>query len=180
MTMADTVAVMNHGRNEQMGAPEAMYDLPKTAFVANFVGQSNLGTGSIVDTDGDRLVAEIHGSRVKIPKDRSAVQSGEVTFGVRPEKVRVRREQPEGVGDDVKGIIRDVSFIGVATQYLVEVPSGAVWSAYEQNLDLEPIDVRPGDEVWLTWQSGHAFGVPVDEAVLASASPLVLTDQSGS
>ena len=180
MTMADTVAVMNHGRIEQMGAPEAMYDLPKTAFVANFVGQSNLGTGSIVDTDGDRLVAEIHGSRVKIPKDRSAVQSGEVTFGVRPEKVRVRREQPEGVGDDVKGIIRDVSFIGVATQYLVEVPSGAVWSAYEQNLDLEPIDVRPGDEVWLTWQSGHAFGVPVDEAVLASASPLVLTDQSGS
>ena len=172
MTMADTVAVMNHGRIEQMGAPEAMYDLPRTAFVANFVGQSNLGVGRIVDTDGDRLVAEVHGSRVKIPKARSAVQSGEVMFGVRPEKVRVRREQPEGIGDDVKGIVRDVSFIGVATQYLVEVPSGAVWSAYEQNLDVEPIDLRPGDEVWLTWQSGHAFGVPPDDD--AAASPLVI------
>ena len=172
MTMADTVAVMNHGRIEQMGAPEAMYDLPKTAFVANFVGQSNLGTGRIIDTDGDRLVAEVQGSRVKIPKARSSVHSGEVMFGVRPEKVRVRREQPEGIGDDVKGVVRDVSFIGVATQYLVEVPSGAIWSAYEQNLDVEPIDLRPGDEVWLTWQSGHAFGVPPDDD--AAASPLVI------
>jgi spermidine/putrescine transport system ATP-binding protein len=174
MTMADTVAVMNHGRIEQMGAPEQMYDLPRTAFVANFVGQSNLGQGRIVDTDGDRLVADVHGSRVKIPKARSAVESGEVMFGVRPEKVRVRREQPEGIGDDVRGIVRDVSFIGVATQYLVEVPSGAVWSAYEQNLDVEPIDLRPGDEVWLTWQSGHAFGVPVD-ADAAETSPMVLS-----
>ncbi len=172
MTMADTVAVMNHGRIEQMGAPEAMYDLPRTAFVANFVGQSNLGTGPIIGTDGDSLVADIHGSKVKIPKARSAVQTGQVTFGVRPEKVRVRREQPEGIGDDVKGIVRDVSFIGVATQYLVEVPSGAVWSAYEQNLDVEPIDLRPGDEVWLTWQSAHAFGVPPDESVSASAMVL--------
>ena len=172
MTMADTVAVMNHGRIEQMGAPEAMYDLPRTAFVANFVGQSNLGTGRIIDTDGDRLVAEVQGSRVKIPKARSSVHSGEVMFGVRPEKVRVRREQPEGIGDDVKGVVRDVSFIGVATQYLVEVPSGAIWSAYEQNLDVEPIDLRPGDEVWLTWQSGHAFGVPPDDD--AAASPLVI------
>ena len=172
MTMADTVAVMNHGRIEQMGAPEAMYDLPKTAFVANFVGQSNLGAGRIIDTDGDRLVAEVQGSRVKIPKARSSVHSGEVMFGVRPEKVRVRREQPEGIGDDVKGVVRDVSFIGVATQYLVEVPSGAIWSAYEQNLDVEPIDLRPGDEVWLTWQSGHAFGVPPDDD--AAASPLVI------
>jgi len=172
MTMADTVAVMNHGRIEQMGAPEAMYDLPTTAFVANFVGQSNLGAGRIIDTDGDRLVAEVQGSRVKIPKARSSVHSGEVMFGVRPEKVRVRREQPEGIGDDVKGVVRDVSFIGVATQYLVEVPSGAIWSAYEQNLDVEPIDLRPGDEVWLTWQSGHAFGVPPDDD--AAASPLVI------
>ena len=49
MTMADTVAVMNHGRIEQMGHPEAMYDLPSTAFVATFLGQSNLGEGKVVD-----------------------------------------------------------------------------------------------------------------------------------
>ena len=53
----------------------------------------------------------------------------------------------------------DVSFTGVATQYLVDMPSGTTWSCYEQNLDVEPVDLRPGDEVWLTWNPGHAFGV---------------------
>ena len=46
MTMADTVAVMNEGRIEQMGAPEELYDLPRTTFVANFLGRSNLVAGS--------------------------------------------------------------------------------------------------------------------------------------
>jgi spermidine/putrescine transport system ATP-binding protein len=173
MTMADTVAVMNHGRIEQMGPPEELYDLPRTAFVANFVGQSNLGSGRVVDRDGSHLVAEVQGTKVKIPLARTAVSDGHVTFGVRPEKVRVMRKPPEGVGDDVKGVVLDVSFTGVATQYLVRLPSGAVWSCYEQNLDVEPIDVRPGDEVWITWNPHHAFGVPVDEAEARAAAEAV-------
>ena len=48
MTMADTVAVMNAGRIEQMGPPAELYDLPRTAFVANFLGQSNLVRGTVV------------------------------------------------------------------------------------------------------------------------------------
>jgi spermidine/putrescine transport system ATP-binding protein len=170
MTMADTVAVMNHGRIEQMGPPAGLYDLPQTAFVANFVGQSNLGTGRVVDGDDRFLVAEVNGSRVKIPRSRSQVSSGEVTFGVRPEKVRILRDQPSGVGDDMRATVLDVSFIGVATQYLVEVASGNQWSVYEQNLDVEPIDLRPGDEVWMSWDPAHAFGVRVDEKEAAAAA----------
>lgn len=163
MTMADTVAVMNKGRIEQMGAPEELYDLPATSFVANFVGQSNLGTGTISGKDGDYLVAEIAGTRVRIPSGRSAVSDGEVAFGVRPEKVTISRVREEGMGNDVRATVVDVSFLGVATQYLVRVASGTVWSVYEQNLDVEPIDLRPGDEVWLTWNPSHAFGVPAEE-----------------
>jgi spermidine/putrescine transport system ATP-binding protein len=170
MTMADTVAVMNHGRIEQMGPPAGLYDLPLTTFVANFVGQSNLGTGRIIDSDDGNVVAEVNGSRVKIPRSRSQVRSGEVTFGVRPEKVRIHRDQPRGVGDDMRATVVDVSFIGVATQYLVEVASGNRWSVYEQNLDVEPIDLRPGDEVWMSWDPSHAFGVPVDEKEAAAAA----------
>lgn len=175
MTMADTVAVMNHGRIEQMGSPVELYDLPRTAFVANFVGQSNLGTGRILDRDGEHHVAEVSGTKVRIPTDRCTVDSGEVTFGVRPEKVKVAREQPSGAGDDVRGRVLDVSFTGVATQYLIELPSGSRWSAYEQNLDLKPLDLSPGDEVWLTWHSGHAFGVSVD-AKEAAAAKVELAD----
>ena len=174
MTMADTVAVMNHGRIEQMGAPEELYDLPRTAFVANFVGQANMGTGPITGTDGEHLVAEVNGTTVRIPKSRSAVHSGDVAFGIRPEKVRIHDERPSGSGTDVEATVVDVSFTGVATQYLVRVPSGTVWGVYEQNMDVEPVHLRPGDRVWLEWDAGHAFGVEPDEearkAALAAVS----------
>ena len=164
MTMADTVAVMNRGHIEQLGPPAELYDLPRTRFVANFLGQANTGVGAIEDTDGDHLVADVLGTKVRILRSRSQVHEGQVLFGVRPEKVTVSRKQPDGVGNDVKGVVRDVSFLGVATSYLVDMPSGTTWSCYEQNLDVEPLDLRPGDEVWLTWNPGHAFGVPVEES----------------
>ncbi len=170
MTMADTVAVMNHGRIEQMGHPAELYDLPRTTFVANFVGRSNLGTGEVVDRDGEHVVAEIQGTRVKVPLARAGATEGSVTFGVRPEKVRVLRQAPEGAGDDVRGIVLDVSFTGVATEYLVRLPSGTVWSCYEQNLDVDPVDLRPGDDVWISWNPAHAFTVPVDEAAARAAA----------
>ncbi len=163
MTMADTVAVMNAGHIEQMGHPEELYDLPRTAFVANFVGQSNLGVGRVTGSEGDNLVVDVAGTTVRIPRSRAAVTEGEIMFGVRPEKVRISTEQPSGAGNDVKATVLDVSFTGVATQYLVTVPSGATWGVYEQNLDVDRNTVRRGDSVWLAWDSGHAFGVAVDE-----------------
>ncbi len=163
MTMADTVAVMNNGRIEQMGEPVALYDLPTTRFVAQFVGQSNMGRGTIEGDDGDYWLADVLGTKVKIPKARSQVTSGDFHFGVRPEKVKIGRSAPSGSGGDVRGIVQDVSFLGVATSYLIRMPSGTVWSVYEQNLDLEPLDLRPGDECWISWDPGHAFAVPLDE-----------------
>ncbi|MCA0290318.1 MAG: ABC transporter ATP-binding protein [Actinobacteria bacterium] len=180
MTMADTVAVMNHGRIEQMGPPAQMYDLPKTAFVANFVGQSNLGHGRITGRDGDFFVADVHGSTVKIPAARSAVDSGDILFGVRPEKVHLARDSHDvidrtrkvALGDDMKATVVDVSFIGVATQYLVQVASGATWSVYEQNLDVDPIDLKPGDPVWIEWDPAHAFAVAAEGAEIPAGPVL--------
>lgn len=178
MTMADTVAVMNAGRIEQMDNPVALYDLPRTAFVANFVGQTNMGIGHITGTDGDFVTAEVGGTNVRIRKSRSAVQHGAVALGVRPEKVTIHAERPEHAGDDVRATVVDVSFIGVATQYLVTVPSGAIWSVYAQNLDVEAETVRPGDQVWLRWQSEHAFGVPADDDAEAATKGPVVEDES--
>ena len=70
MTMADTVAVMNKGRIEQMGAPEELYELPTTAFVANFLGQSNLFTGEVISSGSDSIVVDIAG-----PQDRGAARA---------------------------------------------------------------------------------------------------------
>src|SRR5690606_2233341 len=70
MTMADTVAVMNKGVIEQMGAPEELYELPRTAFVANFLGQSNLFTGDVVASESDSITVDIAGVGIKIPRER--------------------------------------------------------------------------------------------------------------
>src|SRR5918994_2395026 len=70
MTMADTVAVMNEGRIEQMGAPEELYDLPRTTFVANFLGRSNLVAGSVTGRSGENVEVQVDGGTVASPVDR--------------------------------------------------------------------------------------------------------------
>jgi len=163
MTMADTVAVMNLGRIEQMGAPEVLYDLPRTKFVANFLGQSNMLHGTVQGIDGDFTVIGAGDHRVKVRTSRMAPgEGGEAIFGIRPEKTRVHDEAPTAASAGASlgpGTLLDVSFTGVATQYLVDVPGVGRWAVYEQNLDLDRISNKPGDQVWISWNPGHAFGV---------------------
>jgi spermidine/putrescine transport system ATP-binding protein len=71
MTMADTIAVMNEGKIEQMGSPVDLYDSPETAFVANFLGQSNLIRGTVDSQGGDELVVSLHGQKVGLKKARN-------------------------------------------------------------------------------------------------------------
>lgn len=163
MTMADTVAVMNAGRIEQMGAPEELYDLPGTAFVAGFVGQANLVPATVTHTDGDHLVLDAAGTTVRVLRARAAVTEGPVLFGIRPEKVTLHADPTGGHdGSWVRATVVDVSFTGVATQYLVTVPSGGQWTIYEQNLDVEPRRTRPGDEVAISWDPAHTFVVTAE------------------
>lgn len=162
MTMADTVAVMNLGKIEQLGPPEVLYDLPRTKFVANFLGQSNILTGHVDDSDGENVVVSAAHHKLRLRKSRAAAGTGDIAFGVRPEKTRLHDSDPgaalagSGIGP---GTLVDVSFTGVATQYLVDVPEAGRWAVYEQNLDLDRIESRPGDTVWISWDPGHAFGV---------------------
>ena len=119
MTMADTVAVMNKGAIEQMGAPEELYELPRTAFVANFLGKSNLFTGDVVGTTSDALAVEIAGQRITVPVSRAQRHQGLVTVGVRPEKVALHLEAPaDSAARNVLGPGRviDVSFAGVGVR----------------------------------------------------------------
>ncbi|MGZ4474832.1 MAG: ABC transporter ATP-binding protein, partial [Nocardioides sp.] len=93
MTMADTIAVMNAGRIEQLGSPADLYDNPATTFVANFLGQSNLIAGNVVGEDtlagAPVVTVDMEGTIVSIPKERAHVTSGKGWVGIRPEKVLV-------------------------------------------------------------------------------------------
>lgn len=165
MTMADTVAVMNKGRIEQMGAPELLYELPRTAFVANFLGQSNLFTGPVVGTTSTSISVDIEGVKITVPKARSARHNGTVTIGVRPEKLSLHTSAPKSAaGTNVlgPGRIIDTSFSGVSTQYILAIPGLGTVTVFEQNLDLKP-SAGEGSEVWVSWKVDHGFGLE-DEA----------------
>lgn len=161
--MADTVAVMNKGRIEQMGAPEELYELPKTVFVANFLGQSNLFSVEVVGGTDRVIHTDAGGARVSVPRTRSERDAGRITVGVRPEKLHLHAEAP---ADDPSlnvvgpGRITDVAFIGVSTQYTVELPDGPV-QVFAQNLQAGPAAAL-GDKVWLSWLVEHTFGLVDD------------------
>jgi spermidine/putrescine transport system ATP-binding protein len=164
MTMADTVAVMNKGQIEQLGAPEELYELPKTAFVANFLGQSNLFTGPVTSSAGTTIVVDIAGVKIAVPKDRAQRHSGEVTIGVRPEKLILHTTAPKkAAGTNVlgPGRVTDVSFSGVSTQYQIAVPGIGLVTVFAQNMVFGPV-VNLGAEAWVTWAVDHGFGL-VDE-----------------
>jgi spermidine/putrescine transport system ATP-binding protein len=166
MTMADTVAVMNKGRIEQMGAPEELYELPRTAFVANFLGQSNLFTGPVVSTGSDSFVVDIAGRKLEVPRERAQRHAGEVTIGVRPEKLMLHTVEPAAApGTNLigPGRIADVSFSGVSTSYQVAVPGLGMVVVFAQNMVFGPV-VNTGAEVWLTWTVDHGFGLADDPA----------------
>jgi len=165
MTMADTVAVMNKGRIEQLGSPEVLYELPRTAFVANFLGQSNLFSGPVAGTTADSISVDIEGCKIVVPKSRAQRHSGEVTVGVRPEKLTLHLTEPaSAAGTNMVGPGRviDVSFSGVSTQYIIAVPGLGSIVVFVQNTGARP-QVTEGAESWVSWNVEHGFGLE-DEA----------------
>ena len=169
MTMADTIAVMNEGRIEQMGSPAELYESPRTAFVANFLGQSNLIRGEVVSSDADQSIVEVHGQKVAILKTRNRAAGKSILVGIRPEKIRISLPSDPCTGNVlIGGIVSDVSFVGVSTQYVVEMPWKQDLMVFEQNDGGTPT-LRPGDLVSLSWNPPFTFGLDGSEDVNAGS-----------
>jgi spermidine/putrescine transport system ATP-binding protein len=170
MTMADTIAVMNNGRIEQLGDPASLYENPVTTFVANFLGQSNLVRAKVTSRSGSELIVDAQGTTFTMPGRRCVSDSDDIWVGVRPEKIQVNT--PGGGTNTVRGTIVDTSYIGVSTQYLVHLPWGQELTVVRQN-DGAPIH-RPGESVELSWEPDHTFGLDASQDAHAG----VETDES--
>ena len=163
MTMADTIAVMNEGKIEQMGSPADLYDNPETAFVANFLGQSNLIKGTISGSDGDKQIVDLFGQKISLQKSRSHGVDNSIYAGIRPEKFRISRLETATSGNLLTGgKVEDVSYIGVSTQYQVLMPWGQELMVFEQNDDgVAPFSV--GESVNISWEPIFTFGLRGDQ-----------------
>ncbi len=163
MTMSDRIAVMNQGHYEQLGEPETLYERPTTRFVASFLGVSNLLPGRVQGHDGTYTsVVLADDTQVRAPR---ALVGDEATVnvGVRPEKIRLHEDKAElpAGHNHLLGVVRDASYLGVSTQYLIEARGGAQIMVYEQNVERATKSElwAPGEAVQLTWSPDHTFVV---------------------
>jgi spermidine/putrescine transport system ATP-binding protein len=175
MTMSDRIAVMNKGRYEQLGEPEALYERPATRFVASFLGISNLLAGTVEGIDGGYATVRLaDDTRIRAPGG-ALTGSRAVSVGIRPEKIRMREadvDVPSG-HNQLTGVVRDASYLGVSTQYQIEARGGARLTIFEQNVERATRSElwAPGEDVQLTWAPDHSFVIPEAEPATA-ASPI--------
>jgi len=170
MTMADTIAVMNAGHLEQLGDPATLYEHPASTFVANFLGQSNLLRARVLGPDdGGLLRADVHGHEVLLDAGRVPAGLTDVWVGVRPEKLGLG----EGSGrNQLRGMVTDVSFTGVATQYLVRMPWGSEVVVVQQNDGSTRATL--GENISLSWAPGREFVLDAAQSDLAGMDEVLV------
>jgi spermidine/putrescine transport system ATP-binding protein len=154
MTMADRIVIMNSGHIEQLGTPSELYESPRTAFVAGFLGVSNLLEGEVVGADGVKLS---DGTEVGVAPAALAGKSGTVQIGVRPEKIRIGG----GEANSLSGKVTESAYIGVSTQYILDTPAGPM-TVYVQN-DRQGGQVATGERLTLSWSPESTFVVDAQE-----------------
>jgi spermidine/putrescine transport system ATP-binding protein len=152
MTMADQIAVMNKGQIEQLGSPTELYERPRTAFVARFLGASNLLPGTV---SGSGVVRLDGGGEVRIPTATLPESGTRVAIGIRPEKLAFGARDGH---NRLAGTVVESAYVGVATQYLVDTPSGRL-TVYVQNAEPGANAVATGLPVELAFDPEAAFVV---------------------
>ncbi len=153
MTMASRIAVMSEGRFLQVGSPADIYETPTTRFVADFIGNVNLTDGRIVVDEADHVQIECADFMHHIGHGITGYLGQQVTVAVRPEKISLSAEQPEGRFNQVPGTVKEMSYFGDTTLYHLELASGARLKVTVEN-DSRDRSSAPtwGDRVWAHWQ----------------------------
>ena len=162
LMMSDRIAVFNHGRIEQVGAPDLLYEQPATVFVAGFLGESNLFLAQVVETMGRHC--RLDGSEGRLVARGDGLTAGSSAMVVvRPEHVRIER-MAGGVAvsaDNVAaGTLTDIIYLGNARRYIVRLASGREVSSAQQSGSC-PVFQR-GQTVRLTWRLEDALALPAD------------------
>jgi spermidine/putrescine transport system ATP-binding protein len=167
MTMADTIAVMRDGKVEQLGSPEELYERPATAYVANFLGQSNLLDAVVVETSAEATAVRVHDAALTLP-GRHGSPGEHLPVGVRPEKMTIAHAGavPAGGLNQLVVTLTDVVFTGLSTQYVVRTSWDQELVVFAQNVGSEE-RLRPGTPAVVTWQVGHTFVLDADAPAAA-------------
>jgi spermidine/putrescine transport system ATP-binding protein len=153
LTMSDRIAVMNEGRVLQVGDPVTLYEKPATTFVADFIGESNFIPAVVETVTGQEL--RLRAGRANFPAsaEQQSLQPGQqVTFTVRPEKLRIRRANETKADTGLGGQVKEVVYIGTDTRFIVELDIGSELVVRQQNRSARDVgELQKGDAVEVQW-----------------------------
>ncbi len=155
LTMSDRIAVMNEGKVQQLAGPTTLYETPANRFVAGFIGQTNVFSGTVEATDGDRVTLRTReGSRVEaVVRGETVPKEGEETHvAVRPEKVRFGESGDNVCAAEVKQIV----YLGASTQYIVRLEGGGKLVLHQQNA-FDATGPSEGDGVSVAWDAQNCL-----------------------
>ena len=152
LTMSDRIAVINEGRVQQVADPPTLYERPENRFVADFIGQTNVFSGTVESVSDGRATLRT-ASGEKIEATAREVEVGEEAHAaVRPEKIRFGSD-----GDNTTTArISQIIYLGVSTQYIAELPDGEKLVLYQQNFREED-HPEVGEEVSVAWDARNCL-----------------------
>jgi putrescine transport system ATP-binding protein len=155
MTIADRIAVMDHGKLIQVATPSEIYEQPNSRYVADFIGDINLLEGKVDGRDGKviRLQSPLLPAPIEVEDDDPVAAGGTAWFAIRPEKIRIALDPaPAGTANTAAGVIFDIGYIGDTSIYHVKLDSGPIVRATVANTSrLIDRPITWDDKVWLSW-----------------------------
>ena len=163
MTMASRIAIMSEGRFLQVGAPGDIYETPATRFVADFIGNVNLMDGTLDHDEADHCIIGCADVKHYVGHGITGTEGMAVTVALRPEKIALQRDKPEGIegveGDFnmVQGQIQEMSYFGSFSVFHLKLASGAMLKVSQANTQRHRDETYTwGDTVWAHWSpSAH-------------------------
>ncbi|WP_299938758.1 ABC transporter ATP-binding protein [uncultured Nitratireductor sp.] len=160
MTMADRIAVMDKGKVIQVATPAEIYEAPNSRFVADFVGSINMFEGTVTAADREKVrIADASGFELSVMNGAGAEQGATVWFAVRPEKIDISRDRPDGAVNAVEGEVWDIAYLGDMTIHHVKLDDGRIVKA-------SSINRRRAVEDVLTWHDRAWVSFPADAGVV--------------
>ena len=159
LSVSDRIAVMNQGRVLQVGPPHEIYEDPATDFVARFIGETNLFRGAVVRSEGllaTVAIPEI--GEVLVTTDDPVPAGSQVSFAVRPEKIRIAAQKPAAARNDlnvVKGHVDEPIYSGFQTKFYVRTEKGVSFKVFKQHADYSDKgpEIKWKQEVFLSWSA---------------------------
>ena len=155
MTVADRIAVMDHGRLVQVATPAEIYEQPNSRYVAGFVGNINLLAGSITGTGSGSVRMDFTGAGATafVEQQIDAKVGDRAWFAIRPEKVAISLNRPADVTvNTVAGEVWDIGYLGDVSIYHVRLGTGVtIKVAVANRTRWVARPIAWDDKVWLSW-----------------------------